>query len=230
MEAVAYLYNKSESIWGENRAVYTQKSRKKEIYQVGILDIERSQLPDICPDVWQSETCIGEWFYNARIKYKKPRHVIDILIDSITKNGTMLLNILQRPDGTVDEETMWLLKELEKWFAVNGEAVYGTRPWRDSGEGSSFVKIEGFTEEQVSWKEDDFRFVQKGGKLYAFIMCPNMGKAAVIHSLKEEEKVSAVRLLGVGNLEFTQYAGLLVIELPDKMPTEYANALEITFA
>lgn len=75
---------------------------------------------------------------------KSPRHVIDILVDSIAKNGTLLLNILQRPDGTVDEETMWLLKELEKWFAVNAEAVYGTRPWRKSGEGSSFVKIEGF--------------------------------------------------------------------------------------
>lgn len=229
LEAVAYLYNKSESIWGENRAIYTQKSRKKEIYQVGTLDIERSQLPDISPDVWQSETCIGEWFYNARIKYKKPRHVIDILIDTIAKNGTMLLNILQRPDGTVDEETMWLLKELEKWFAVNAEAVYGTRPWRVSGEGSSHVKIEGFTEEQVAWGEDDFRFVQKDGKLYAFMMCPKMGKAAVIRNLKEEEKVSAVRLLGVGNLAFTRYAGLLVVELPDKMPTEYANALEITF-
>ena len=107
--------------------------------------------------------------------------------------------------------------------------MYGTRPWRVSGEGSSYVKIEGFTEEQVAWGEDDFRFVQKDGKLYAFMMCPKMGKAAVIRSLKEEEKVSAVRLLGVGNLAFTQYAGLLVVELPDKMPTEYANALEITF-
>ena len=70
-------------------------------------------------------------------------------MDTIAKNGTMLLNILQKPDGTVDVETMWLLKELEKWFAVNGEAVYGTRPWRVSGEGTSYVKIEGFTEEQV---------------------------------------------------------------------------------
>ena len=227
LEAVAYLYNKSESIWGKNRAVYTQKSRKKEIYQVGTLDIERSQLPDISPEPWQSETCIGEWFYNARIKYKTPRHVIDILVDTIAKNGTMLLNILQKPDGTVDTETMWLLKELEKWFAINGDAVYGTRPWRVSGEGTSYVKIEGFTEEQVAWIEDDFRFVQKDGKLYAFIMCPNMGNTAVIKSLKEDEHVNSVRLLGYGNLTFNQYSGVLVVDLPDKMPTPYANALEI---
>lgn len=230
LEAVAYLYNKSESIWGENRAVYTQKSRKKEIYQVGTLDIERSQLPDISPEPWQSETCVGEWFYNARIKYKTPRHVIDILIDTIAKNGTMLLNILQKPDGTIDEQTEWLLKELEKWFAVNADAVYGTRPWRVSGEGSSYVKIEGFTEEQVAWQENDFRFVTKDGRLYAFIMCPNMGRTAIIRSLQEEETVRAVRLLGAGSLTFSQHSGILVIDLPDKMPTPYANALEITFA
>lgn len=228
LEAVAYLYNQSERRWGENRAVYTQKSRKKEIYEVGTLDIERSQLPDISPEPWQSETCIGEWFYNAKAHYKRPQHIIDILVDSIAKNGTMLLNIVQKPDGTIDDEAMWILKELEKWFAVNGEAVYGTRPWRVSGEGSSMVKIDGFTEEQVPWQQDDFRFVQKDGKLYAFMMCPQMGKTAVIKSLTEAEHVSSVRLLGVGELSFTQFSGVLVVNLPDKLPTSYANALEIT--
>lgn len=229
LEAVAYLYNKSESKHGENKAVYTQKSRKKEIYEVGTLDIERSQLPDISPEPWQSETCIGEWFYKANMKYKKPQHIIDILIDTIAKNGTMLLNIVQRPDGTIDEQSEWILDELAKWFAVNGEAVYYTRPWRVSGEGSSFVRISGFTEEQVPWQEDDFRFVQKDNKLYAYIMSPKARKTAVIKSLREDEKVSKVRLLGVGELAFNQYAGVLVIELPEQMPTSYANALEISF-
>ncbi len=229
LEAVAYLYNQSERKWGENRAVYTQKSRKKEIYQVGTLDIERSQLPDISPEPWQSETCIGEWFYNARAHYKKPRHIIDILVDTIAKNGTMLLNIVQKPDGTIDDEAMWILKELEHWFAVNGEAVYGTRPWRVSGEGSSMVKIDGFTEEQVPWQQDDFRFVQKEGRLYAFMMCTQMGKTAVIKSLAEAEHVSAVRMLGAGELSFAQFSGVLVVNLPDQLPMSYANALEISF-
>lgn len=229
LEAVAYLYNQSERKWGENRAVYTQKSRKKEIYQVGTLDIERSQLPDISPEPWQSETCIGEWFYNARAHYKKPRHIIDILVDTIAKNGTMLLNIVQKPDGTIDDEAMWILKELEHWFAVNGAAVYGTRPWRVSGEGSSMVKIDGFTEEQVPWQQDDFRFVQKEGRLYAFMMCTQMGKTAVIKSLTEAEHVSAVRMLGAGELSFAQFSGVLVVNLPDRLPTPYANALEISF-
>ncbi len=229
LETVAYLYNKSESLYGENRAIYTQKSKKEEIYKVGTLDIERSQLPDICPEPWQSETCIGEWFYNARYTYKKPRHIIDILVDTIAKNGTMLLNIPQRPDGTIDEQAMWILKELEAWFSINGEAVYGTRPWRVSGEGTSCVKIDGFTEEQVPWLPSDFRFVQKDGKLYAFIMCPTMGKTAVIQSLTDAEHVTNVRLLGVGNLSYAQHSGILVVDLPDKLPSTYANVLEISF-
>lgn len=229
LEAVSYLYNKSESLHGRNMSVYTQKSRKEEIYRVGTLDIERSQLPDISPVPWQSETCIGEWFYNARIKYKTPRHVLDILVDTIAKNGTMLLNILQKPDGTLDEYTWWLLKELEKWFAVNGEAVYGTRPFRVSGEGNSYVKIAGFTEEQVLWQPEDFRFVTKGDTLYAFIMCPNIGRTAVLRSLSAEEIVKSVSLLGVGELTFSQHSGVLVIDLPEEMPTPYANALKITF-
>lgn len=227
LEAVAYLYNRSEALHGENRAVYTQKDRNQAIYRVGILDIERSQLPDLAQTPWQSETCIGEWFYNARVKYKRPDHVIDILVDTISKNGTMLLNVLQKPDGTLDEQTSWMLDELERWFAVNGEAVYGTRPWRVAGEGSSAVRIEGFVEEKVDWQPDDFRFVQKDHKLYAFIMCPRAGDRLLIRSVKETDHVKTVRLLGLGRVNFEQGTEGLTVYLPSAQPDCYARALEI---
>ena len=229
LEAVAALYNQSERLHGKNQAVYTQKNRDESIYRVGVLDIERSQLPDISPVPWQSETCIGGWFYDTRAVYKHPRHIIDILIDSIAKNGTMLLNILQRPDGTIDEQAGWILDELAAWFAINSEAVYGTRPWRVSGEGHSFVTIAGFTEEQVNWQDDDFRFVQKDGRLYAFVMKPEHRRHTVITSLTEAEHVRSVRLLGAGEVPFRQYCGVLTIDLPERMPGRYAVALEITF-
>lgn len=196
---------------------------------MGVLDIERSQLHDISPNPWMSETCIGGWFYDRKAKYKTPRHILDILIDTISKNGTFLLNILQRPDGTIDEEAEWILKELEGWFAINGEAVYGTRPWRIAGEGHASVIIDGFREEQVAWDDDDFRFVQKDGKLYAYVMKSVGRRNTVITSIKEEEHVSAVRLLGYGAVSFYQHSGVLVVDLPEKLPTEYANVLEISF-
>lgn len=230
LEAVAYLYNTSEKLHGQNQAVYTQKNRSENIYQVGALDIERSQLEDISPVPWMSETCIGGWFYDRKAKYKTPRHILDILVDTISKNGTLLVNILQRPDGTIDAEAEWILKELAGWFAVNGEAVYGSRPWRVAGEGHASVIIDGFREEQVAWDDDDFRFVQKDGRLYVFVMKSAGRKNTAITSLREQEKVKSVRLLGHGEVAFVQRYGTLLVDLPEKMPTEYASVLEISFA
>lgn len=229
LEAVACLYNASEKLHGKNQAVYTQKNRSENICKVGVLDIERSQLHDIYSEPWMSETCIGGWFYDKKAKYKTPRHILDILIDTISKNGTFLINILQRPDGTIDDEAEWILDELAKWFAINGEAVYGTRPWRVAGEGHASVIIDGFREEQVAWDDDDFRFVQKEGKLYAYIMKSAGRKNAAITSLCESEQVRSVRLLGHGSVGFRQYAGILAVDLPETLPTEYANVLEISF-
>ncbi len=229
LEAVAYLYNASENIHGRNQAVYTQKNRSENIYKVGALDIERSQLHGISPDPWMSETCIGGWFYDRKAKYKTPHHILDILVDTVSKNGTFLLNILQRPDGTIDEEAQWILEELAEWFAINGEAVYGTRPWRTAGEGHASVVIDGFREEQVDWDDDDFRFVQKDGKLYAYVMKSTGRRSTVITSLEAGEQVRAVRLLGHGPVGFCQHLGALVVDLPQKLPTAYANVLEICF-
>lgn len=230
LEAVAHLYNTSEKLHGQNQAVYTQKNRSENIYRVGALDIERSQLEDISPVPWMSETCIGGWFYDRKAKYKTPRHILDILVDTVSKNGTLLVNILQRPDGTIDAEAEWILKELAGWFAVNGEAVYGSRPWRVAGEGHASVIIDGFREEQVAWDDDDFRFVQKDGRLYVFVMKSAGRKNTVITSLREQEKVKSVRLLGHGEVAFVQRYGTLLVDLPEKMPTEYASVLEISFA
>ncbi|HKM34491.1 MAG TPA: alpha-L-fucosidase [Lachnospiraceae bacterium] len=230
LDAVSYLYNKSISKYKTNHAVYTQKDQREEIYRVGTLDMERSQLSGIAKQPWQSDTCIGGWFYSARMNYLHPGQIIEILVDIISKNGTLLLNILQRPDGTIDDETDWILEELAKWFAINAEAVYGTCPWRIAGEGLSSTKIEAFNEERIEWNASDFRFVKKGEKLYAFIMCPKAGTAAVIRSIKETEHVKTVRLLGYGEVKFVWFAGVLTVTIPDKLPTEYVNALEITFA
>ncbi len=227
LEAVSYLYNTSISKHGENRAVYNQKDRRPEIYRVGVLDIEKSQLTAINPEPWQTDTCIGNWFYDVRQVFKRPKHVIEMLIDIVAKNGSMLLNILQRPDGTIDDETVWLLDELAAWFAVAGEAIHGTRPWRQFGEGDSRVAIEGFKESEVAWNASDIRFTTKDRTLYAFLMEAPANRVAVVKSLLESDKVAAVRLLGAGTCEFTQSYGVLTVKLPRELPTQYTNVLAI---
>jgi len=227
LEAVAYLYNSSVNKHGENRAVYTQKDRLPDVYRVGIVDIEKSQFPDINPEPWQTDTCIGNWFYDVRQSYKQPRHIIEMLIDIISKNGTMLLNILQKPNGTIDDEARWILEEIAAWYSVCGEAVYGTRPWHTYGEGFSSVFIGGFTEDAVHWTDTDFRFTAKPGMLYAFIMKAPDNGVCVIKSLYNGESIKSVRLLGAGDVEWVQKFGILTVKLLDKLPTTYTNCLAI---
>ena len=226
LQAVARLYNTSVEKYGENRAVYLQKDRRKEIFSVGVLDIEKSQLPGIMPEPWHTDTCIGNWFYDVRDPYKSPEQIVEMLTDIISKNGVMLLNVLQRPDGSIDADAEWILDRLGEWFAVNSEAVYGTRPWRVFGEGETRVKIEGFTEEKTDWNRSDFRFVQKDGAVYAFMMGAKDGDTVTLRSFAEQP-VSSVELLGAGPVAFRQEFGLVIVKLPDRLPSMCANVLKI---
>ncbi|MCL2078262.1 MAG: alpha-L-fucosidase [Oscillospiraceae bacterium] len=227
LEAVAHLYNTSAERHGKNCAVYTQKGNRPEIYKVGVLDIEKSQLPGISPDPWHTDTCIGNWFYDVRDPYKRPGHIIEKLVDVISKNATMLLNILQKPDGTIDDEAKYILSELTSWFAVCAEGVYATRPWKIADEGVTKAVIKGFHEEETLWTPMDFRFVQKKNIVYAFMMAPQYSGTAVIRSFNEGEVIKNVRLLGVGNVEYEYHFGVLAVKLPDKLPTKYANCLAV---
>ena len=226
LEAVAHLYNTSVADHGENRAVYLQKDRRPEIFSVGVLDIEKSQLPGIMPEPWHTDTCIGNWFYDVHSPYKHPEQIIEMLVDIISKNGVMLLNILQRPDGTIDDEAGFILDRVGEWFAVNSEAVYGTRPWHVFGEGETRVRIDGFTEEKTAWGRSDFRFVQKGGAVYAFMMGAAGGETAALRSFAEQP-VHSVELLGYGPVPFVQEYGVLLVSLPERLPSLCANTLKI---
>lgn len=226
LQAVAHLYNTSIGQHGENRAVYLQKDRRPEIFKVGVLDIEKSQLPGIMPDPWHTDTCIGNWFYDVHHPYKRPEQIIEMLVDIISKNGVMLLNILQRPDGTIDDEADFILQSLGKWFEVCSEAVYGTRPWRVFGEGDTLAKIEGFREEKTDWTRNDFRFVQKNGAVYAFMLGISGGETAVLRSFSQQE-IHGVDLLGYGPVPFRKAFGVLTVCLPERLPALCANALKI---
>lgn len=228
LEAVAHLYNTSAARHGGvNRAVYTQKDRRREIYSVGVLDVERTQEADIKPEPWQTDTCLGNWFYDVRARYKKPGHVVEMLIDIVSKNGNLLLNVPQKPDGTIDQECGYILEELAKWNAVCGEGIFGTRPFRISGEGSSKVVIDGFREDAVEWNETDLRFTTKGNTVYVFLMRWHGSGAAAIHALTQGENAIRVRLLGYGAVPFERTGGVLEVRLPEQAPTPYTNCLAI---
>ncbi len=227
LDVVSYLYNTSISRHGKNRAVYTQKDRKPEIYRVGVLDIEKSQLSGIQEEPWQTDTCIGNWFYDVRQEYKHPDQIIEMLIDIASKNGTMLLNVLQRPDGSIDDEAKYILSELATWFPVAGEGLYGTRPWKTFGEGDTLVAIQGFTENKTAWTPGDIRFTHKGNTVYAFLMGGTRNGVAVLRSFDDGERIANVRLLGVDNVPFVHEMGVLTVKLPEHKPNAYTSVLAV---
>ena len=232
LSIVAHLYNTSAALHGGvNQAVYNQKDTDPANYTLGVLDIERGQREEIAEHPWQTDTSVGDWFYNVKDVYKTPQHVLETLVDIVSKNGNLLLNIPQRPDGTLDDECEYLLKRMATWMPSNGEGIFGSRPWEVSGEGPSSAKAGAFQEGAVEWSPEDFRFTRKGDTLYAYQMrCPEGCQAAIIRSLAsgKARRVAAVRLLGQGSVPFQQTGDCLTITLPALPPSDGPHGFAIT--
>lgn len=227
LDIVAYLYNKSIEQNGFNNAVYNQKCQFEDVYKVGVLDLERGLLDKASKYPWQTDTCIGGWFYDAKCPFKRPAEIIDMLIDIVAKNGCLLLNILQRPDGSIDDETEFILSELADWFSLYADSIHGTRPWKTIGEGEKKPEAGSFHEGAVEWRQTDVRYTAKGNRVYAFLLGAKAGQAAVLRSFNEGERVLSVTLGGTLELNFVHEFGVLTVELPERLPSDYTNVLTI---
>jgi len=231
LHIIAHLYNTSAAVHGSNVAVYTQKDTDPQIFTVGVLDIERGQTEAIAEHPWQTDTSVGDWYYNVKDVYKSPRVVLEMLVDIVSKNGNLVLNIPQRPDGTIDDECDYLLRQMAVWMKVNSTAVFGTRPWSVSGEGPSQAAGGAFKEQAVEWTERDFRFTQKDGAVYAFQMRPPTNGKATIQAFASgaSRRIASVELLGHGWVEFEQTPSELSVDVPAISVPDGPQALAIRF-
>jgi alpha-L-fucosidase len=229
----AYYYNRGAE-WGKGVAInYKNEAFPKE---AAVFDIERGQLAAIREYFWQTDTSISKnsWGYVENQDYKTATSIIGDLIDIVSKNGALLLNIGPKPDGTIPAKEVEILLEIGEWLGLNGEAIYGTRPWKVCGEGPTEVSDGSFTDtKRAAFTGEDIRFTQKGDSLYAIALAWP-GETMTVKSLASsagflEKRIGAVQLLGSGEkLEWSFNQDGLTVRLPDSPPCKHAYSLKIT--
>jgi len=231
---ISYYYNRTLERRGEVNTFSIVKFRHK---TNGTVNTEEFGIPDkIKTDQpWIGEAPVGDWFYAPDFTYNSGM-MIRYIIEAIARDGNAALSIPIRPDGSLDEDCIKMLKEVGVWMRRNGEAVYGSHAWTIPGEGEmvngklKMLPGGGLGRKQAEFKFDtqDFRFtIGKNDALYAFCLTvPSPGFNLKIKSLGTEAKylshpVKTVKLLGYnGKLEWQQQADGLSITCPAAMPFE----------
>lgn len=245
LRIAAHLYNDSIKRFGKLQAVLNGKILDEQQRKCMVWDIERGSSNSIEPFVWQTDTCIGNWHYDRgvyeRDKYKSAKTVIQILVDVVSKNGNLLLNVPVRGDGSIDEKEHAIVEDIGKWMKINSEAIYGTRPWRIFGEGPAMataapLTAQGFNEGKNKPLDfEDIRFTKKNESLYAtFFGWPDNQKVAIKSLAKDSREgsnpvIKKVELLGhQGELESSQSSDGVSVKLPADRPCENAFVLKIS--
>lgn len=176
----AYYYNRAGE-WGVEPAI----NYKQDTFMFGtaVPDMERGHFASTQPYFWQTDTAIAKnsWCYTEQNAFKRPEDLVRTLLDVVSKNGTLLLNVGPKADGTISPEDTAVLKGIGAWIKQNGEAIYDTRPWRVFGEGPTNVEEGQFSENREKcYTREDIRFTVKGDCLYAAVMAyPEDGQVTV---------------------------------------------------
>ncbi len=242
----AHYYNQSLR-WhkGQMEAVYTAKRRSESELGMCTLDVERGVTDNIEARPFQTDTCIGDWHYKRGIDYKRPKVVIDLLVDIVSRNGNLLLNIPLPASGMPDDRELQILSEITAWMKVNSEGIYGTRPWKLFGEGPAIQKTsatagmngtpEHFNEKQrKDLTASDIRFTAKPGILYAFVMGHTTSEIQIsslsTRNTSSAQKIQRVELLGSAEpIQWKLTDDGLAIASPRAFPTEHAITFKIIY-
>jgi alpha-L-fucosidase len=229
---MSYYYNNSLD-WGQGVVVNTKKGYPSNIH-VG--DVERGKLGEMRKYPWQTDTSVGKhsWCYIDGEENKSAEQIVHDLIDIVSKNGNLLLNIGPRADGTITDEQKSVLLSIGEWLKINGDAIYGTRCWAKSGEGHIAGTKGAFTDNQATqYTAADIRFTTKGNDFYATIL--NWSPNGVLIKSVNKKAVADATLLSVEMLgsnekiEWKMTDKGLKLSAPKNKPGQYAYVYKLHF-
>ncbi len=240
LKLAAHYYNHNISTHnGKLEAVLFGKVLTDDQKKCMVWDVERGAPDKGQLEAWQTCTCIGDWHYSRVFyeenRYKSAKTVVHTLVDVVSKNGNLLLDIPVRGDGTIDDKEVVILEGIADWMEINKESIFDTRPWTTFGEGPASDAANPldngkFNEGKVQFSAKDIRFNQKGKILYATVFGVPM-EDIIIKSLGKSRvdfKIKKIEMLGSNEkLKWKQKEGVLVIEKPKDVPNDIAVVFKI---
>ncbi|MDB4584698.1 alpha-L-fucosidase, partial [Draconibacterium sp.] len=216
--------------------VLTYKSKDLAVGSA-VLDLERSRMAEKKDFPWLTDDSIdwGSWCHVSDPDYKSTNRLIDFLVDVVSKNGAVLLNVTPTAQGEIPQPVQDRLIEMGQWLKMNGEAIYGTRPWKVYGEGPAEV-VEGHLSERQNADNTgkDIRFTTKNEALYALvldvptqdILIRSLGKKAALL----DKQIRNIELLGSREkISWSITDDFVKIDVPKEKTCNHCVVFKLTF-